>query len=172
MAVKQKYHKTTGWKQHIFQFPWVGNLGEFSWVIAAVSPTRLQSRCLSARVAISAEVSTREGCTSKTMRLWVGLSSLQALGWRLPSVSCYVCLSNVAACFLKYSMGASASKTEITILCSLITEVTACYLCHILLVRSSHLAIPQPKRRDYARARISGCKGHRGHLRVCLSHEL
>lgn len=127
-----------------------------------MSPTRLQSRCLSARVAISAEVSTGEGGTSKTMRLLVGLSSLQALGWRLPSVSCYVGLSNVAACFLKSSKGASASKTEITILYRLITEVTACYLCHILLFRSSHLVIPQLKGRDYARARISGSRGHRG----------
>ena len=104
-----KHHKSSGWKQCTFifsQFLWIRDPGELSWVIGLVYLTRLQSRCWT-RVGVSAEVSAGEGCASKPPWLLAGLSSLWADGWRLLSVSCCVGLSNMAACFLQSSKGAS-----------------------------------------------------------------
>lgn len=48
-------------------------------------------------------------------------------------------LSNMAACFIESSKTKSASKVEVPGFGNLVTEVTSCQVCHILLVRSKSL---------------------------------
>lgn len=50
----------------------------------------------------------------------------------------------------------SANKTEVTLLCNLLMEVTSHHLCRLLLVRSRHWVQPTLKRRDSKRPLLPG----------------
>ena len=77
-----------------------------------------------------------------------------AVGLRPPSVYCHMGLSNIAICFIKARERERererelANKTDITILSSLMVDVTSHYLSHILLGRSKPLSHPTFKEKE------------------------
>lgn len=72
--------------------------------------------------------------------------------------SCYMSLSN------KASKKASASKMEATVFCSLLTEVTFCHLCCILVIPTKSLGLAHTQGGEFQEG------SHWGHHRGCLPH--
>lgn len=67
------------------------------------------------------------------------LSSLLAVGWKLPSVLCHVGLSDMEDWFIKASKRETASKIDVKVFYKLIMKVTSNNFGHILFIKSKSL---------------------------------
>lgn len=88
---------------------------------------------------------------------------------------CHFGLSNIAACFIKTCKPRrkdSESKTKVTVLCRLITEMTSHLLFRLTLIIRMSLDSSDSRGRNYPTLWILGCWNCWRHHRVCLPQQL
>lgn len=124
-------YSLVAWNNIYFLTVFVGQESRHGFCFVLFFPSGTHGYNPGVGCASSIKVSSGEGSTPRSLwslltalhfhEWWTeGLSSQRACGWRLPTDHCQLCLSSMAACFIKVhvekSKGGESSKMEVTAL--------------------------------------------------------